>query len=279
MGRGGQEPHPRPGSVLSDEGSRTCPGVRPYESADRAAVLVLGERLRIAVASGRVPGDVAAAVHGWVTSSVAGADGRRPTVSVAEDHGEVVGFVTVTERTHFTGEVEGCVGELAVAETGVRAGTDRALTAAAEAWGRDRGLRRLSLETGAANTGAPALYAALGYGEDDVRLSRALEWPGLDPPREHWPRPLRRARSSAAGSRGRRHAGVRIEPWLTLVVSAAPRWRCQRVAGSISRNISWGTPVAQVTTPLPAARVAGCPSAFSSRVAVKVRCTTWRSPG
>ncbi len=173
--RSGQEPHPRPESVLSDEGSRTCLGVRPYRPADRAAVLVLGERLRIGVASWRDPEDVAAAVQGWVASSVAGAGADDRAVFVAEHHGEVVGFVTVTERTHFTGEVEGYVGELAVAETGVRVGTGRALMAAAEAWVRDRGLRRVSLETGSANTGARAFYAALGYGEEDVRLSRALE--------------------------------------------------------------------------------------------------------
>jgi ribosomal protein S18 acetylase RimI-like enzyme len=38
----------------------------------------------------------------------------------------------------------------------------------------ERGLARITLETGAANDAARAFYAALGYREEDVRLSRAL---------------------------------------------------------------------------------------------------------
>lgn len=105
-------------------------------------------------------------------SSLDQADSDSRAVFVAEDRGTVVGFVSVTERNHFTGEVEGYVGELALADTGTRSGIGRALMAAAEAWARGRGLRRLSLETGAANRAARAFYAALGYAEEDVRLSR-----------------------------------------------------------------------------------------------------------
>jgi len=50
--------------------------------------------------------------------------------------------------------------------------------AAAEDWARARGLRHLTLQTGAANAEARAFYRALGYLEEEVRLTRSLA--GLD---------------------------------------------------------------------------------------------------
>ena len=53
-------------------------------------------------------------------------------------------------------------------------GVASALMAAAEAWGAGRGLRCLTLETGAANQPARSFYAALGYLPEDVRLTKDL---------------------------------------------------------------------------------------------------------
>lgn len=47
--------------------------------------------------------------------------------------------------------------------------------AAAEQWAIERGLTRMALETGAANAGARAFSARLGYVEEEVRLTRRLE--------------------------------------------------------------------------------------------------------
>jgi GNAT superfamily N-acetyltransferase len=46
---------------------------------------------------------------------------------------------------------------------------------AAEEWARRQGLACLSLDTGAANARARAFYAALGYEEEDVKLTKRLE--------------------------------------------------------------------------------------------------------
>jgi ribosomal protein S18 acetylase RimI-like enzyme len=46
--------------------------------------------------------------------------------------------------------------------------------AAAERWAADRGLPFLTLETGAANQPARSLYRALGYQEEDIRLTKAI---------------------------------------------------------------------------------------------------------
>ncbi|MEV0147099.1 MULTISPECIES: GNAT family N-acetyltransferase [unclassified Nonomuraea] len=70
---------------------------------------------------------------------------------VAVRDGCVVGFVTLATQRHFTGQVD-----------------------AAESWARERGLRRITLETGAANVRARSFYQALGYAEEEVRLSRPV---------------------------------------------------------------------------------------------------------
>jgi ribosomal protein S18 acetylase RimI-like enzyme len=48
------------------------------------------------------------------------------------------------------------------------------LMTAAEEWGRSQGLANMSLETGAANARARAFYRALGYKEEDIKLTKCL---------------------------------------------------------------------------------------------------------
>ena len=109
-----------------------------------------------------------AAIHRWLDDSLA------DVAFVAVEAGSIAGFVTVTERKHFTGVPEAYVGELAVAEDAEGRGVGRVLMEAVEAWARERDLARISLDTGAANASARGFYAALGYEETDVRLSKAL---------------------------------------------------------------------------------------------------------
>ncbi|MEV4351321.1 GNAT family N-acetyltransferase [Actinoplanes sp. NPDC049596] len=143
--------------------------IRPYEPADRDRALALAERLRIGVAPWRDPDAVREAVTGWVRDSV-----DRGEVLVAERDGRVDGLVTLGLRRHFTGDTDAYVGELVVDAAAERRGLGTLLVRAAEQWARERGLTRLTLETGAANTTARAFYAALGYREEDVRLTKSL---------------------------------------------------------------------------------------------------------
>ena len=55
-----------------------------------------------------------------------------------------------------------------------RKGVGRALITAIRDWAGRRGLRAITLETGAANEPARAFYAALGFAEEDVRLTLRL---------------------------------------------------------------------------------------------------------
>jgi GNAT superfamily N-acetyltransferase len=142
--------------------------IRPYRVEDQAAVRALAQRLLIGAADWIAPEAMLAAIHGWLDQSLAG------VAFVAVEAGGIVGFVTAAERKHFTGAPEAHVGELAVDEDAEGRGVGRALMETVEAWARDRDLSRISLDTGAANLGARSFYAALGYEETDVRLSKAL---------------------------------------------------------------------------------------------------------
>jgi len=79
-----------------------------------------------------------------------------------------------------TGEIDAYVGELAVDAGHERQGVGTLLMDAAEDWARRRGLRHVTLETGAANGPARTFYAGRGYLDEDVRLTKALR-PAIDP--------------------------------------------------------------------------------------------------
>ena len=143
--------------------------VRAYEPRDRDAIEALTPRLCVGVAhwidAAAMPEAVRGSVHGSIENG---------TVLIAEDDGTVVGFASVRQRDHFTGLRLAYVGELAVAEDSEGRGVGRALVTAAESWSRERGLARILLETGAANSAARAFYARLGFEESEVTLSKSL---------------------------------------------------------------------------------------------------------
>ena len=148
--------------------------VRRLQHDDHDAVMALAPRLTEGVAPWRDPVAVRRAVEDWVERSLESAERDGHAVFVADVAGEVVGFVSVGEREHFSDAVDGYVGELVVSADQVGQGIGDVLMTAAEDWARDRGLQHLTLETGAANTVARRFYAARGYREEDVRLTRPL---------------------------------------------------------------------------------------------------------
>ena len=149
--------------------------IRAAEDSDRDLLLELAERLQEGVAPWRDPQEVRRAVIDWVGESLADLSDADSAAFVAERDGEVVGFVCASERSHFTGEVDTYIGELVVARSAEGSGVGRALVGAAEDWGRARGRQRVVVDTGAANTPARRFYAALGYEEEDITVSRAIQ--------------------------------------------------------------------------------------------------------
>ena len=148
--------------------------IRPYRPQDRREALSLAARLQTGVASWRDPDAVLAAVTGWVRGSLDSHTAEDREVFVAIDADRLVGLVTVGRRQHFSGEIDAYVGELVVAEGMERRGVGTLLMRAAEDWGRQHGLKHLTLETGAANGTARAFYGSLGYKDEDVRLTKEL---------------------------------------------------------------------------------------------------------
>jgi ribosomal protein S18 acetylase RimI-like enzyme len=151
--------------------------IREYAVSDRDAIISLAPRL----AEGKPPwrDDEAwlAATRGWVTGAADSANAPDHAVFVAVDGDQVVGIIHAAERTHFTGQVDAYVGELITAAGHERRGIARALMQAAEEWGAARGLDYLTLETGARNLPARAFYQAIGYLEEDVRLTKQIGGP------------------------------------------------------------------------------------------------------
>jgi GNAT superfamily N-acetyltransferase len=149
--------------------------VRPATAADHPAVQALAGELTVGVPPWRSPDGVAAAAAGWVREACdAGAGGDRTLLVAVDTDGAVLGLAGVTARRHSSGDREGCLGELVVAPPARRRGVASRLVAESERWARSRGLDRLTLETGSANTAARAVYAALGYAEEQVTLTRDL---------------------------------------------------------------------------------------------------------
>jgi GNAT superfamily N-acetyltransferase len=156
--------------------------VRPASDGDRAAILELGPRLAEGVAPWRDQTEALLAGRRWLEGSLAAANAGDGVVLVAADEHGIAGVITIRPSPHFTGERDGYIGELVVAERASRRGIGRALIDAADAWARHQGLRHLTLHTGTFNTNARAFYAALGFAEEEVRLTRLLPDASSPPP-------------------------------------------------------------------------------------------------
>ncbi len=148
--------------------------VRLYRAADREFVLSLAPRLAIGIPAWRDPQKMIATARSWLAGSIE-KHGQKTMVFVAEDEqGERLGVATVSQSTHFTGEDQAYVGELAISEAAEGRGAGRALIQACEQWAREQGYRVLSLATGAANERALGFYRHLGYLNEDVTLVKLV---------------------------------------------------------------------------------------------------------
>jgi ribosomal protein S18 acetylase RimI-like enzyme len=151
--------------------------IRPFRPGDRRQVLALAPRLTQGVAPWRDPAAVRRAALNWVQTSIdtAAQPGHALYVAIASD--QVVGVVSVREQTHFTGQTDAYVGELAVASGMERRGIATALMHAAEEWAAQQSLPFVTLHTGAANQPARNLYRQLGYHDEELLLTKAIPGP------------------------------------------------------------------------------------------------------
>jgi len=95
-------------------------------------------------------------------------------VFVAENGADVVGFITVERRQHFSGSTDAVIGDLVVAEEVESRGIGAALIDTVESWARARGVTNVTVETTARNSRAQRLYQRLGFQLEDVRFTKPL---------------------------------------------------------------------------------------------------------
>jgi GNAT superfamily N-acetyltransferase len=96
-------------------------------------------------------------------------------IFVAESEAGAAGFIYLEVlRDYFVGEEHGHVGILAVTAEAEGRGAGGALMRAAEAWARDRGYRRLTLNVFEGNARARAVYDHLGYRPETMRYVKFL---------------------------------------------------------------------------------------------------------
>jgi ribosomal protein S18 acetylase RimI-like enzyme len=147
---------------------------RLYDPADREFVLSLAPRFAIGTQPWRDRQKITEAAQGWIAASIE-QHGGRTVIFVAEDElGERLGFATVSHSTHFTGERQAYIGELATSEAAEGRGVGKALAKACEQWAREQEYRILSLTTGAANERALGFYRHIGFLDEDVTLVKLL---------------------------------------------------------------------------------------------------------
>lgn len=97
------------------------------------------------------------------------------TLLVAERGGAPLGFVFLERHTdYFTLQEHGHVGILAVAQHAEGTGAGRALLEAGEAWARERGYRKLTLNVFEGNARARAVYDRLGFEPETRRYVKSL---------------------------------------------------------------------------------------------------------
>lgn len=148
--------------------------VRPYVDTDRAFVLSLAPRLAIGMQPWRDLELWLSTVQGWLTESI-NQHNQKTMVLIAEDEqGGRLGFATVSHSTHFTGQRQAYIGELATSETAEGRGVGTALLEVCEQWARQQGYSLLTVSTGAANTRALSFYHHLGFHDEDVTLTKLL---------------------------------------------------------------------------------------------------------
>jgi GNAT superfamily N-acetyltransferase len=149
--------------------------VRPYVPDDRAFVLGLAPRLAIGMQPWRDLKLWLTTVEGWLTESI-NQHNHKTMVLIAEDEqGERLGFASISHSTHFTGQRQAYIGELATSETVESRGVGTALVKACEQWAREQGYTLLTVSTGAANTRALRFYHHLGFHDEDITLTKLLQ--------------------------------------------------------------------------------------------------------
>lgn len=148
--------------------------VRPYTPNDYAFILSLAPRLAIGKQPWRDLALWLKTVEEWLTESIRQHNQKTMLLIAEDEQGAPLGFATVSHSTHFTGQPQAYIGELATSESAEGRGVGSALVSACEQWASGQGYRIITLTTGAGNVRALRFYDHLGFQEEDITLTKLL---------------------------------------------------------------------------------------------------------
>jgi ribosomal protein S18 acetylase RimI-like enzyme len=148
--------------------------VRRAEPQDRSRLVDLSRRLADTAPPWRRRGAVESAIAESISAIVDRQD-KDDAIMVAEIAGQVVGFITLGRRNHFTGDIDAAIDDLVVDTDSEGRGVAAALLAHAESWAQAHSLQRLTVETSASNQRALRRYRANGFTDEDIRLTKPLD--------------------------------------------------------------------------------------------------------
>jgi GNAT superfamily N-acetyltransferase len=150
--------------------------IRSAAPADRAAILSLADRLAAFGPTIRPAAEIAERERRALADGLAGLpEGSKLLVAEHEKMGVVGVLLLDRRRDYFTGDEDGHVAILAVALHAEGQGVGRALLAAAEAWGRAEGFRRLTLSVFTENQRAREFYHRQGWRAELETWYKAVE--------------------------------------------------------------------------------------------------------
>jgi GNAT superfamily N-acetyltransferase len=151
--------------------------VREARPDDRAFVMDAAERLgEFGPPPGRTAGEIVEGETRTLARHFAAPSALEALLLAEDPSGRRLGFVFLESAVdYFTGEAHGHVGILAVAKSAQGTGAGKALLAAAEAWSKARGFRRLTLNVFAGNRHAREVYEHVGFAAETLRYVKYLE--------------------------------------------------------------------------------------------------------
>lgn len=149
--------------------------IRAAVPADESFVLRLTDELgAFPVPRWRTPAEIAAADHIILLDALHEPHPEQ-SLLVAEEGGAAQGYVFTSPRDdYFTHERHAHIEVLAVAPAARRRGAGRLLIEAAEAWAKDRGYRRITLNVFERNGRGRGFYERLGYELETLHYLKEL---------------------------------------------------------------------------------------------------------
>ena len=150
--------------------------IREARPEDQAFVLAIAERLSsFPLPAWRTPQEIVAAEARTLGDFARAGDAGCKLLVAEEAPGNLLGFIFLeTQEDYFTLKRYGHISMLAVAETAEGRGVGRVLIAYAEAWGREQGFAKLTLNVFENNQHARKVYEHLGYSPETLRYVKPL---------------------------------------------------------------------------------------------------------